>query len=193
MPPKAVEIALTVRTISSGSLVFRQIGKGIDAGEFLEEHRLAFHHRHRRSRTNVSEPEHRCAVSNDRDTVLLDRQGKYFFRILVNRFADARDTGRVGHREISARFQRQLGDHFDLAADVHQEGAIGDVNNLDAFNVIDGLDDLLSVLAGDGVDGDVADYEIVGDADDVNRTNVSAGAANRGGQLRRVCRRDSKA
>jgi hypothetical protein len=57
------------------------------------------------------------------------------------------------------------------------------VDDLDAVYVISGLDDFLAVLAGPSVYGNVADYEIVGDTNDVNRANVPAGTANGGGQL----------
>ena len=47
---------------------------GVDPGELLEEHRLALHHRHRGRRADVAEPEHRGAVGDDGDRVLLDRE-----------------------------------------------------------------------------------------------------------------------
>ena len=47
--------------------------EGVDAGELLEQHRLALHHRHRRARADVAQAEHRGAVGHDRDRVALDR------------------------------------------------------------------------------------------------------------------------
>src|SRR5262245_12300727 len=41
--------------------------KSIDAGEFLEQHRLPFHHRQSCGWSNVAETEHRCSVSYDCD------------------------------------------------------------------------------------------------------------------------------
>ena len=38
-----------------------------------------------------------------------------------------------------------------------------------------------SVFTGDGVDGDVANDEVAADTDDVDRSDVAAGAADRGG------------
>src|SRR6185503_691203 len=96
----------------------------------------------------------------------------------MNCFADARDAWRVSHRQIGASFQREFGNDFDLPADVHEESAIGNLQHLDAVDVVDSVDDLVFVLAGDGVNGDVADDVIAPDADDVNRTNVAAGLAN---------------
>ena len=121
--------------------------KRIDAGEFFEQHRLAFHHRHGGGWANVAEAEHRGSVGDDGDGVFLDRQRENFFRIFVNRFADARDAGRVGHREIGASLQRHFRDDFDLAAEVHQESRIGDLNQFDAVDVFDGFDDLFAVFA----------------------------------------------
>ncbi len=57
------------------------------------------------------------------------------------------------------------------------------MNHVEAVNLLDGLDDFLPVLAGRSVDRYVADYEMVGDTNDVNRPNVSPSAANRSGQL----------
>ena len=72
-------------------------GKGIYPTEFLKEHCLAFHHRHRRSRSNVAETEYSSAVSHHRDRIFLDRKVEGFFGIEMNRFANARHAGRVSH------------------------------------------------------------------------------------------------
>ena len=45
----------------------------------------------------------------------------------VDRHAHAGDARRVGHREVVAGLHRHLVVHLDLAAQVHQEGAVGDV------------------------------------------------------------------
>ncbi len=47
--------------------------EGVDVGELLEQAALALHHRHRRERPDVAEPEHGGAVGDDRDRVALDR------------------------------------------------------------------------------------------------------------------------
>ena len=47
---------------------------GVDAGEPLEQRRLALHHRQRRLRTDVAQPQHGRAVGDHRDAVALDRQ-----------------------------------------------------------------------------------------------------------------------
>ncbi len=64
--------------------------EGVDAGELLEQHRLALHHRHRRARADVAEPEHGGAVGDDRDRVALDRVLEGLVGILVDRRADPR-------------------------------------------------------------------------------------------------------
>src|SRR2546425_2250242 len=92
--------------------------EGIDAGEFLEEHRLPFHHRHCCRRTNVAQTKHGGSIRNDSYHVFLYFQRKGLFGILVNRLTDARDSGRVSHGEIGARFQWYLGYNFNLPAEV---------------------------------------------------------------------------
>ena len=156
---------------------------GIDAAELLEQHRLALHHRHRRLGADVAEPEHRGAVADDGDGVLLDRQVPDLRHVLGDRHADARHAGRVGHREVVARLQRRLRGHLDLAAEVQQERPVGDVLDLDAGHRLDGGDDLLDVVGARGVDGDVADLLALLDADEVDRAQVAAGLADRAGDL----------
>ena len=128
--------------------MFKQIGKRIDAGELLEQHRLPFHHRQRGGWSNVAEPEHRGSVSYDGNCVLLDRQREGFIGIFVNRVADASNARRVGHREIRARLQRHLRNDFDLAAEVHQKSRIRNLQQLDAVDVFDCFDDLFAVFTG---------------------------------------------
>jgi len=48
-------------------------GPGVDPAELLEEDRLALHHGERGLRADVAETEHRGAIGDDRDGVLLDR------------------------------------------------------------------------------------------------------------------------
>ena len=46
---------------------------GVDVGEALEEHRLAFHHRLRGERAEIAEPQDRRAVRDDGDEIALGR------------------------------------------------------------------------------------------------------------------------
>ena len=90
--------------------------------------------------------------------------------------ADAGHAGRVGHREVCARLQGRLRDDLDLAAEVHEEDAVGDVYDFDAVNASGGLDDCPAVLGGARVDRQVAYDRVAPDADDVNRADVAARA-----------------
>src|ERR1044072_3051341 len=98
----------------------------------------------------------------------------------MNCFTDARDAGRVSHRQIGTCLQRKFGNDFNLPADVHEEGAIGDLQHFDAVDVFNGVNNRVFVFAGEGVDGDVANDVIAAHADDVDRANVAAGFTDRG-------------
>jgi hypothetical protein len=80
------------------------MGKGVNACEFFEEHGLAFHHGQRGGGADVAQAEHRRAVGDDGDAVALDGQVVGFAGVFGNRRADAGDAGRVGARQIGARF-----------------------------------------------------------------------------------------
>ena len=73
----------------------------IDAREFLEQNRLAFHHGLGRQRTNGSEPEHRGAVADHADQIAARREAKHVQRILDNRLACGRNPRRIGERQIA--------------------------------------------------------------------------------------------
>jgi hypothetical protein len=66
---------------------------------------------------------------------------------------------------------------------MHEEDAVGDVDDLDAVHGAGGPDDLLPVLGRAGVDGDVADDLVAADADDVDGADVAAGPPDGDGQL----------
>jgi hypothetical protein len=74
--------------------------KGIDAGEFFEQHCLAFHHRQCGCWSNVAETENCCSVCHHCDCVLFDRERENFVGVFVNRVADPGNAGSVSHREI---------------------------------------------------------------------------------------------
>ena len=96
-----------------------------------------------------------------------------------DRLADARHAGRVRHREVVAGLDRHLRLHLDLAAEVHQERAVGDVLDLDALDAANALDDPLEVLGVGRVDRDVAHLDALLDADEVDRAERAAGLADR--------------
>src|SRR6266480_4260655 len=61
--------------------------KCIDAAKLLEQHRLAFHHRHRRERSDVAEAKHSRAVRDDGNRVFFDSERERLLRILMNGLA----------------------------------------------------------------------------------------------------------
>ena len=72
----------------------------VDAGELLEQHRLAFHHRLAGERADVAEPEHRGAVGHHGDEVRPRGERSGFRRIGGDGETGDRDARRVGEREI---------------------------------------------------------------------------------------------
>ncbi len=73
----------------------------VDAGELLEQHPLAFHHRLRGQRPDVAEPEHRGPVGDHGDQVAARREAKRIRRIGSDLFAGGGDAGRIGERQIA--------------------------------------------------------------------------------------------
>ena len=115
---------------------------GVDVGEPLEQRGLALHHRERRAGADVAEPEHRRAVGDDRDRVALDGQLGDVRGVGGQRRGDPADARGVGHREVVTVAERDLGGDLDLAADVQQEGPVGDLVDLDALDLLDAGDQL---------------------------------------------------
>ena len=129
MPPKPGAIALTVATISSGSLVSRQIGNASTPANSLNSIALP-------SITGIAasgpmSPRPSTAVPSVTTATVL--------RLIVYWKALSRSSwiamqtratpGRVGHREVVAGLQRVLVALLDLAAEVHAERAVGDVDD----------------------------------------------------------------
>ena len=170
--------------ISSVSVVSRQMRPGVDPRELLEEHRLALHHRHRRPWADVAQAEHGRPVGHDGDRVLLDREGPDLVGLGGDRQADPGDARRVRHREVVARLHRDLVLHLDLAAQVHEERAVGDVHDGDAGHVADGVDDPLAVVGVRRRDRHVAHAALARDPHEVDRAEVAVGLADRCGDLR---------
>ncbi len=73
----------------------------VDAGELLEQHALAFHHRLRCQRADVAQPQHRGAVGDDRHQVAARGVPERVRRIGHDLFAGMRDAGRVGQRQVA--------------------------------------------------------------------------------------------
>ena len=152
MPPKTGAMRTTVSTISSAVGDVEADREGVDPGEVLEQQRLALHDRQGALGTDVAEAEHGGAVGDDGHRVLLDRVLVDEGRVLLDGGADPGHAGRVGHRQVVAVVDRHVGEDLDLAALVHLEGAVLDLDHLDAVDGADDADDLLDVRLGGAVD-----------------------------------------
>ena len=73
----------------------------VDAGELLEQHRLAFHHRLGRQRADRAQAQHRRAVGDHGDQVAARGVAKRVERIGRDLFAGGGDARRVGQRQIA--------------------------------------------------------------------------------------------
>ena len=112
-------------------------------------------------------------------------------RLMVSRRASSgfsaiarqtRATPGVYARDSSSRVRSAtFGVHLDLAAEVQQERAVGDLADLDAVELLRAADDLVGVGRVGGVAGDVGDDPDVVGVDHVERGHDAAGIADRGG------------
>ncbi len=75
----------------------------VDAGELLEEDRLAFHDGLGGERPDVAEAEHGGAVGEHRDEVLADGEAVGFRGVGGNGEAGGGDARRIGEREVALR------------------------------------------------------------------------------------------
>ena len=82
----------------------------IDVGKALEQHRLAFHHRLGRQRSEVAEAQNRRAVGDDRDHVAAHGVVVNGRRIGGDRLDRDRDARRIGERQV-ALGRHRLGRH----------------------------------------------------------------------------------
>jgi hypothetical protein len=87
----------------------------IDAGEFLEQDRLALHHRLARERPDIAEAEHRRAVGDDGDEIAARGQIIGGIGIGDDRIAGGGDPGRIGQRQIALRRHALGRDDGELA------------------------------------------------------------------------------
>src|SRR4030095_12548969 len=152
--------------------------EGVHAGELLEEHRLALHDRHRRFGADVAEAQHRGAVGDHGHGVLLDRQGEGALAVVTNRQAHPGHTRGVGHGEVVTGPDRGLVVDLDLAAQVHEERAIRDVDDPDPGQSLQSIDDLLAVHAVPGLDGDIAQDPLAPRLNQIDCTDVPPGIAD---------------
>jgi hypothetical protein len=148
----------------------------------LEQQRLALHHRQRRLGTDVAQAEHRGAVGDDGHRVLLDRQVVDPGRVVGDRATHPGHTGRVGHRQVVAVVDRHAGQHLDLAAVVHEVGAVEQLEHLDPVEPLDGLAHLLDVLLAGAVDDQVLFERRTPYVETTDSRDVAAGRTEGGGE-----------
>src|SRR5690242_3632547 len=153
--------------------------EGVDVREFLEQHRLAFHHGQGAFGADVAKTQHGCAVRHHGHRVLLDRQRECPLAVLLDRQTDAGNARRVGHRQIVSRADRNFAMNLDLAAQMHQKRAVGDVDDTNTRGLLQAVDDLRAVRTVARVDGDVADDALAARFDEVDGPDVAAAAAYR--------------
>ena len=87
----------------------------VDAGEFLEQHRLAFHHRLGGERADRAESEHRGTVGDHADQVAARREIGHLGRVAHDLVACRGDTRRVGERQVTLVGKALGGGYRDLA------------------------------------------------------------------------------
>jgi hypothetical protein len=141
----------------------------VDVREALEEGGLALHDGHRGERAEVAEAQDRGAVGDDGDGVALDGQAPSVLGVLGDRLDDAGDARGVDHREVVAVTDRELRLDGELAAQVREEGAVGDLAELHALQALQRLDDLHRVVVPAGEDGDVRPHPLGPGGGDVQR------------------------
>ena len=88
---------------------------GIDVGEALEQHRLAFHDRLRRQRAAIAEAEDGRAVGDDGDEIALGGVVEGAVLVLGDGQHRDGDAGRIGQRQIALGRHRLGGHDFELA------------------------------------------------------------------------------
>ncbi len=80
----------------------------IDAGKFLEQHALAFHHRLRCQRADIAKAENGGAVGDNRNQVAACRVAECIGRVGHDFFASGSNAGRISQRQI-ALVRQQFG------------------------------------------------------------------------------------
>ncbi len=89
--------------------------EGVDAGELLEQDRLALHHRLGGERPDGAKPEHGGAVADHRHEIAARGQRRGFARIIDDALAGRRHAWRIRQRQVALVGQRLGRDHRELA------------------------------------------------------------------------------
>ncbi len=87
----------------------------VDAGELLEQHRLAFHHRLGRQRADVAQPQHGGAIGDHRHQVAARGVAEGVGRVGDDFLAGRGDAGRVGQPQVVLVDHLLGGLHRELA------------------------------------------------------------------------------
>ena len=101
MPPKVGSSEAMMSTSLSGSRLVDFDVEDVDAGEFLEQHALAFHHRLGGQRADIAQAQHGGAVGDDGHQVAARRVFIGVGRIDDDFFARRRHARRVGQRQVA--------------------------------------------------------------------------------------------
>jgi hypothetical protein len=88
--------------------------EGVDAGEFLEQDRLALHHRLGGQGADGAEPEDGGAVGDHAHHVAPGRQVSRITRVLDDGKAGRRHPRRIGQRQVKLGGQRLGGHHLEF-------------------------------------------------------------------------------
>ena len=115
MPPKVGSSAATTSTMLVDVVGVDLDVEDVDAGEFLEQDRLALHHRLGGQRADGAEAEHGGAVGDDGDQVAARGQRGGLGRIGGDRLAGGGDAGRIGERQVVLVAERLGGLDLDLS------------------------------------------------------------------------------
>src|SRR5699024_4787339 len=121
------------------------------------------------------------AVSDDGDGVALDREAPGVLGLLRDGGGDPTDAGGVGHGQVVTGLQCDLGADLDLAPEVEQEGAVGDLVDVDAVDGVDRLDDAVGVLDVEAGAGHVDGEPVVPGVGDVDGGDDAALLCDDGG------------
>jgi hypothetical protein len=158
-------------------------GPRIDVAESLEQRGLSFHDRQGGFGTKIAQAEYSGPVCDDRNTVPL--AGQPASVLLVSRDRQ-RDTGHprgVKHGQIVTVADWVLARHRDLAAQMHQEGAIADLVDHNARHAAHRFDESLSVLGVTCGTRYVDSQPFLSGGRDIERSDRTAGLFNGGRQL----------
>ena len=124
----------TVRTISSASWVSRQIGQASMPANRLNSAALPSITGSAASGPMLPSPSTAEPSVTTATVLRLIVRRRASLGALGDGPAHPRDAGGVGHRQVVAVAQRHLRLHLDLAAEVHQERAVGDLADGDALD-----------------------------------------------------------